>query len=258
MTTSQPKPPRSGNPHIVLTGNGPCIAAIHTLVALWEQYATVGAYTLLDLFQSQPGSTWFFAPTEPERTAAEATSTPIPKQGQQLADVSVNKIAETATAAGCETTAFQLWTEGNDDHFASEPRRVEGLRVRIAWRYTRVTGPSNGSGGVVTIGEVLPGDYLILAAGASADVKAVCRTERLPTTADLAAIDRFRADRLSAGCSRCHRHWTASKGRYAFSPTDHTGPIWQLDPAELGLVTATAPCPAPDCNGRLAFSAERT
>lgn len=254
--TSQSNASRSGQPRLVFTNDGPRINAVDTLQAVWDELVVTSSFALIDLFTSEPGSSWFIAPASTEDTDAEGPATAIPERARRLANLAPSRIAATATAAGCETTVRRLWADEVGKTFASEPRLIEVLHVATTWQFIRIAAPQAETAIPILYREVEAGDYLILSAGLNPQVKAICRIDRVPTSDELAAISGFAADRISARCGRCHRQWTASDGQDVFTETTGAAGSWRFDPhADLGLVTATVPCPAPGCTGRITFSA---
>ncbi|WP_026925129.1 hypothetical protein [Glycomyces arizonensis] len=257
--SSQANPPRSGNtPPVTLTAHGLVVDAATTLAAVYARFAIAGAFALADLFASDPGANCYIEPPAPADPSPEAREAVIPPPGAvRIASLAASGIAAAATAAGCDSAVHRVWADRIGATFASEPRLIEALRIGTGWRYLRINPTRTGTGGLITRGEVVSGNYLVLSAGLGDPlVRFVARIEQIPTRDLLATTPGFAAETITATCPRCRRQWTASGGRPVFTPSSHDGIEWGLDSAgDLGLVTNTVACPVEVCPGRVGFTA---
>ncbi len=255
--SSQAKPPHNGNtPRIALTAHGLKVDAAATLAAIYGRFAIAGAFGLADLFTSSPDAHCYIEPA----TTASAPGVSVPPPGAvRIASLTASGVTAAATAAGCESAVHRVWADRIGATFASEPRLIEAVRVGTGWRYLRLDPAYSSTGGIVTRGEVVSGNYLVLSAGlGNPVVRFVARIEQIPTSAALGATPGFAAEVVTAACPRCHRQWEASGGQPVFTPVGHDGIEWGLDSASgLGLVTGTVACPVEACPGRVGFSTGR-
>lgn len=188
----------------------------------------------------------------PER-AAHGWLSPAAMRLRRLAPVPV---AETASAAGCPTTAVPIWSDHGDGVYTDDPRLLEVLTVETPWAFTTVDATQPTYDAAITGVCVEAGHYLVASIGETAPcVRKVGRIDSVPTAAELTAIDAFRADYITAVCSRCTSTWHATGGTSDFAPASAAAPAWRLgDVGEVGLVTNTVACPIQDCPGRLHFN----
>ena len=252
--SSQPNTTRSDNlPRVHLGVNGDLVvSAVETFEALWDALDAEPVPNLAALLASSHRAACYIDKPAPRHQLAEGKLSP---SAQRLLRLAPGAVAEAATAAGCSTFVWRIWSDEHRAAYTEDPRTVEVLRVESAWDFTSIDPAGRTESEIVKSGRIDVGDYLVASVGVSAlCVRKVGRADQAPATGNLAALTAFRANRITATCSRCRRSWVALDGATYFHPTTNGALPWQMeDVGEYGLVTNTIACVDLQCPGRIAF-----
>lgn len=253
--SSQPNEARTGKlPCVDLTVDGELtVSAVQTFRALWDALGAEEAPTLTGLLASSPRAACYLdRPAPPEHPLKDGQLSP---RAQRLHRLAPGPVADAATAAGCPTITWRIWSDEHRASYTDDQRTIEVIRVKEPWRYTCIDPAGRTEREVITGGRVDAGDYLVASVGVSAlCVRKVGKVDRAPATGDLTALPDFGADRINAVCGKCRMSWFALDGASYFHPTTDGALPWQSgDVGEYGLVTNTVACPIEKCPGRISF-----